>query len=434
MVTKAETASISTSESLFEKAQRHIPGGVNSPVRAFRSVGMTPLFISRAKGSHIFDADGNSYLDYVGSWGPMILGHADERVLEAVIRACRNGTSFGAPTESEITLAAKIKSAVPSVELIRFVNSGNEATQGALRVARGYTGRDKIVKFAGCYHGSVDPLLVKAGSGATTLGVPDSLGVPAAVVQDTLIAEFNDLQGVENLSLRNSGQIAAIILEVIPGNMGVIKPDADFLRGLRELCDREGIVLVFDEVMTGFRVAWGGAQSLFQVFPDISTFGKIIGGGFPVGAYGGKAEIMSQVAPLGGVYQAGTLSGNPVAMAAGITTLTILEKENPYPKLDERSRNLMDAFAAAARAGGKSLQTACYGGMMGFFFSEGTVRNYGHALASDNDSYIRFFRGMLNEGIYFAPSAYEAMFISTAHEEQDFERTVEAAQRVMATL
>jgi glutamate-1-semialdehyde 2,1-aminomutase len=424
--------SIAKSEALYARARRSIAGGVNSPVRAFKNVGMTPLFIQRAKGSRLWDADGNEYIDYVGSWGPLILGHADERVLEAVRHAARSGTSFGAPTELEIRLAELVCGAVPSVERLRFVNSGNEATQGAIRLARGFTGRDKIVKFAGCYHGSVDALLVKAGSGATTLGVPDSPGVPRSVVEDTLSAEFNDLGQAQRLADEHRGEIAAVILEPIPGNMGVIEPDPDFLRGLRALCGREGIVLIFDEVMTGFRVARGGAQARFGIRPDLTTFGKVIGGGFPVGAYGGRAEIMERVAPSGPVYQAGTLSGNPVAMAAGLATLSVLESDSVYVDLEARSRRLAEGLARLGREHGHPVQTACFGGMLGFFFSADPPRNYRDVMEKvDAAAFVRFFRAMLARGIYLAPSPYEALFVSLAHSDADLEQTLEAAAEAM---
>lgn len=428
---KKTAMSRSASAELFERSRLSIAGGVNSPVRAFKSVGMTPVFISRAKGARIYDADGNEYIDYVGSWGPMILGHGDERVGEAVRQAVEDGTSFGAPTEKEAQLAEMLKEAFPSVDLLRFVNSGNEATQGALRVARGHTGRDKVIKFEGCYHGSVDALLVQAGSGATTLGVPDSAGVPAGVVEDTLLAEFNNLQSVIDLVEGFSGEIAAVILEAIPGNMGVITPELSFLKGLRDICDREGILLICDEVMTGFRVALGGAQSLLEFTPDLSTFGKVIGGGLPVGAYGGRADIMENVAPLGAVYQAGTLSGNPVAMSAGIAALTVLADKDFYADLAEKSNTLMNGLAASAREVGIALQTTVFGGMMGMFFSEKPVRNYKDALATDTKLFTRFFRGMLDEGIYLAPSAFEALFMSAAHNSQDIARTNEAAHKVL---
>jgi glutamate-1-semialdehyde 2,1-aminomutase len=421
------------STELFARAQQSIVGGVNSPVRAFKSVGMGPLFIQRGHGSRIVDADGNAFIDYVGSWGPLILGHAHEAVLEAVQRVLRDGTSFGAPTELEVRLAEQVLAAVPSLERVRFVNSGNEATQGALRVARGFTGREKVIKFAGCYHGSVDSLLVKAGSGATTLGVADSKGVPAGFAETTLVAEFNDLQSVLDQVDEFPGEIAAVILEYIPGNMGVIRPELGFLRGLRDVCDREGILLVSDEVMTGFRVARGGAQALLEVTPDLSTFGKVIGGGFPVGAYGGRADVMEQVAPVGGVYQAGTLSGNPVAMAAGLATLALLT-DDVYAELGARTQRLTEEFTAAAKAKGLGLQTASFGGMFGFFFADAPVRNYTDALASRGDLYPRFFRGMLEKGVYLAPSPYEAAFVSTAHSDADLEQTIAAFRYAVGLL
>ena len=424
--------STATSEALYARAQRSIPGGVNSPVRAFKNVGLTPLFIQRANGARLWDVDGNEYIDYVGSWGPMILGHAHEQVLEAVTKAAEGGTSFGAPTEREIRLAEMVCRAVPSVERVRFVNSGNEATQGAIRLARGFTGRDKIVKFAGCYHGSVDALLVKAGSGATTLGVPDSPGVPQSVVEHTLSAEFNDLAQVERLAAEHKGRIAAVILEPIPGNMGVIEPDPAFLRGLAALCEREGIVLIFDEVMTGFRVARGGAQARFGIRPDLTTFGKVIGGGLPVGAYGGRAEIMAKVAPSGPVYQAGTLSGNPLAMAAGIATLSLLESDQLFDDLERRARRLTEGLAALGREAGHPVQTACFGGMLGFFFSDRPIRNYADVMSKvDAQAFVRFFRAMLAEGIYLAPSPYEALFLSLAHGDAEIARTLEAARAAM---
>jgi glutamate-1-semialdehyde 2,1-aminomutase len=424
----------SRSASLFARAQRVIPGGVNSPVRAFKNVGMSPLFVQRARGSRLWDADGNEYLDYVGSWGPLILGHAHPQVLEAVRKASESGTSFGAPTELEIRLAETVARMVPSVELVRFVNSGNEATQGALRAARGFTGRDKIVKFAGCYHGSVDALLVKAGSGATTLGVPDSAGVPRSVVEHTLIAEFNDLEQVRRLAQAHRGQIAAVIVEPVPGNMGVVDPDPGFLEGLRRLCTDENIVLIFDEVMTGFRVARGGAQALFGIRPDLTTFGKIIGGGFPVGAYGGRHDIMSCVAPMGPVYQAGTLSGNPVAMAAGLATLSLLEADTLYAGLDAKSRNLCEGLRSLGKRHGHPVVTVSHGGMLGFFFNAKPVRNYTDVMQTDAQAYVKFFRGMLERGIYLAPSPYEALFVSLAHSDADLARTLEAADQAMATL
>ncbi len=422
---------ITQSKQLFSRAQQRIPGGVNSPVRAFKSVNMTPLFITRAQGSKLYDADGNEFIDFVGSWGPMILGHAHIEVIRKLEETLLKGTSFGAPTEGEILLAEMVCEAVPSVEMLRLVNSGSEAAMAVLRVARGYTGRDKIIKFEGCYHGSVDPLLVQAGSGAMTLGIPDSPGVPASFVEHTLQAKFNDLDSVIKLVEENSSKIAAVIIEPVAGNMGMIPPEHGFLQGLRDLCDREGILLIFDEVMSGFRVDYGGAQALFGVLPDMSIFGKIIGGGLPVGAYGGRQDIMLQVAPAGPVYQAGTLSGNPLAVAAGLSTLEILRKENPYPELGQKTSRLSGEFQSAAESAGVPLQTQAMGGMFGFFFSETPVRNYQDALNSDVERFTRFFRSMLNQGIYLAPSAFESLFVSTAHSEQDLERTARAFRKAL---
>ena len=422
---------IRQSTQLFSRAQQKIPGGVNSPVRAFKSVNMTPLFITRGLGSKLYDADGNEFIDFVGSWGPMILGHAHSEVVKKLEETLRNGTSFGAPTEGEILLAEMVCEAVPSVEMLRLVNSGSEAAMAVLRVARGYTGRDKIIKFEGCYHGSVDPLLVQAGSGATTLGIPDSPGVPASFVEHTLQAKFNDLESVIKLVEENSREIAAVILEPVAGNMGMIPPGHGFLKGLRDLCDREGILLIFDEVMSGFRVDYGGAQALFGVLPDMSIFGKIIGGGLPVGAYGGRQDIMLQVAPAGPVYQAGTLSGNPLAVAAGLATLGILKKQNPYPDLGQKTSWLSGEFRAAAESAGIPLQVQAMAGMFGFFFSETPVRNYQDALNSDLELFTRFFRRMLKQGIYLAPSAFESLFVSTAHTEEDLERTAKAFRKAL---
>ena len=422
---------IRQSTQLFSRAQQKIPGGVNSPVRAFKSVNMTPLFITRGLGSKLYDADGNEFIDFVGSWGPMILGHAHAEVVRKLEETLRNGTSFGAPTEGEILLAEMVCEAVPSVEMLRLVNSGSEAAMAVLRVARGYTGRDKIIKFEGCYHGSVDPLLVQAGSGATTLGIPDSPGVPASFVEHTLQAKFNDLESVIKLVEENSREIAAVILEPVAGNMGMIPPGHGFLKGLRDLCDREGILLIFDEVMSGFRVDYGGAQALFGVLPDMSIFGKRLGGGLPGGAYGGRQDIMLQVAPAGPVYQAGTLSGNPLAVAAGLSTLGILKKQNPYPDLGQKTSWLSGEFRAAAESAGIPLQVQAMAGMFGFFFSETPVRNYQDALNSDLELFTRFFRRMLKQGIYLAPSAFESLFVSTAHTEEDLERTAKAFRKAL---
>ena len=411
-----------------------MPGGVNSPVRAFKSVQSEPLFITHAKGSRLFDADGNSFIDYIGSWGPMILGHADPRITSEIEKAVQKGTSFGTPIEGEIELAEMISDAVPSVEMVRLVNSGSEAAMAALRVARGFTGRDKIIKFEGCYHGSVDALLVKAGSGATTLGIPDSPGVPQSFTEHTLSAPFNDLDSVIELTENFPDEIAAIVLEPVAGNMGMIPPEHGFLQGLRELCDREGILLIFDEVMTGFRVDFSGAQALFQVMPDLSIFGKVIGGGLPVGAYGGRREIMLQVAPAGPVYQAGTLSGNPIAVSAGKTMLKILKEEDPYADLGRKTATLNEALSDAAKKKGIPLETCSMGGMFGFFFSEKKVRNYEDALKCNRDYFITFFREVLSRGIYLAPSPFESLFLSSSHSEADLDQTIEAFQHGLAAI
>ena len=422
---------ITQSKQLFSRAQQRIPGGVNSPVRAYKSVNMSPLFITHGKGSKIFDADGNEFIDYVGSWGPLILGHAHAEVVRKLEETIRKGTTFGAPTEGEILLAEMICEAVPSVEMLRLVNSGTEAAMSALRVARGYTGRDKIIKFEGCYHGSVDPLLVQAGSGAMTLGIPDSPGVPSAFVELTLQAKFNDLDSVIKLTEENSMEIAAVILEPVAGNMGMIAPDPGFLQGLSDLCDREGILLIFDEVMCGFRVDYGGAQNIFGIVPDMSIFGKVIGGGLPVGAYGGRQDIMLQVAPAGPIYQAGTLSGNPLAVTAGLATLEILKEQNPYADLGQKTAWLSSEFKTAAESAGVPIQTQAIGGMFGFFFSDTPVHNYQQALMTDTERFSKFFRSMLKQGIYLAPSAFESLFVSTEHSEEDLERTAIAFRKAI---
>lgn len=425
---------LNRSHQLFERAQNSIPGGVNSPVRAFKSVDLTPLFIQKGQGSKIYDVDGNEYIDYVGSWGPLIVGHCHETVISAVEKTLRLGTSFGAPTENEIILAEMVKEAVPSIEVMRLVNSGSEATMGALRVARGYTGREKIIKFEGCYHGSVDSLLVQAGSGATTLGKPDSAGVPQAFVESTLLAPFNNLTAVTDLVDAHPQEIAAIILEPVPGNMGMILPQHGFLQGLRQLCDREGIVLIFDEVMTGFRVDYGGVQALVHIEPDMTTFGKVIGGGFPVGGYGGRQDIMMHVSPVGSVYQAGTLSGNPVAVTAGIATLNLIKQEEVFADLGQNASWLVNEMRSAFEKAGIAIQTNQMGAMFGFFFSEAPVLNYQDALKTDTALFKRFFKNMLQAGIYLAPSAFEAGFISTAHSEDDLEKTVAAIKQSVQNL
>lgn len=418
----------SRSHQLFHQAQQCIPGGVNSPVRAFKSVGADPLFIAKASGSRIVDADGNSYIDYVGSWGPMILGHCFPKVVDAVKRCMENGSSFGAPTELEITLARMVIDAVPSIEMVRMVSSGTEATMSAIRLARGYTGRDKIIKFSGCYHGHADALLVKAGSGAATFGVPDSPGVPTDVAKHTLTAEYNAIESVRRLIVDNKDQIACIILEPVAGNMGTVPPQPGFLEALRELCTNEGIILIFDEVMSGFRVAYGGAQSLYGVTPDMTTLGKIIGGGLPVGAFGGKKEIMEKLSPSGGVYQAGTLSGNPLAMTAGIETLKQLQQPGFYQALEEKSRVLADGIVQAARDAGYPIFSTRVGSMFCTFFTSEQVTDWASAATCNTKAFARYFLAMLDKGIYLAPSQFETAFTSAAHSEQEIETTIAAAR------
>ena len=413
---------------LYQKALRIIPGGVISPVRAFKSVGISPAFIDRAKGSKIWDVDGNEYIDYVGSWGPMILGHAHPKVIGAIKRVAPKGTSYGAPTPLEVELAQQVRRAFPSIELVRMVSSGTEAALSAIRVARGYTGRDKILKFEGCYHGHGDSLLVKAGSGATTFGIPDSLGVPADLAKHTLTAPFNDLEQVRSLVSQSPGQIACIIVEPIVGNMGVVLPEKGFLEGLRKICDEEKIVLLFDEVITGFRVSRGGAQELYGIKPDLTCLGKIIGGGLPVGAYGGKREIMEKIAPLGGVYQAGTLSGNPLAMTAGIETLTLLRSRKVYQDLETKTSYLTEGILKSAEERGVPCSVNHTIGMLTLFFTEGPVTNYQTAKMSDTKRFAQFFVEMLNQGIYLPPSQFEAWFISLAHTQKDLDRTIEACE------
>ena len=425
---------INQSSSLFARAQLRIPGGVNSPVRAFKSVRSTPLFIREGKGSYITDVDGNDYIDYIGSWGPLILGHCHPEVMAAIEEALHRGASFGTPTEGEVHLAEMICTAVNSVEMVRLTNSGTEASMAAIRVAGGHSCCDKIIKFEGCYHGSVDSLLVKAGSGVMTLGLPDSPGVPASFVEHTLLADFNNLESVTDLFDEYGPEIAAVVLEPVAGNMGMVVPDLDFLKGLRKLCDVHGSLFVFDEVMTGFRVDYGGAQEIFGIIPDMTIFGKVIGGGLPVGAYGGRQDVMLMVAPAGPVYQAGTLSGNPLAVAAGRKTLEILQAPDTYAELSRKSNWLIDEMRQSAGQHGIPLQTNVMGGMFGFFFAEKPVRNYQDAAESDQDRFRKFFMGMLKEGIYLAPSAFESGFISMAHTEEDLEKTAAACRKVMATL
>lgn len=417
------------SERLFRAAQEIIPGGVNSPVRAYRAVGGEPPFIVRASGSKIYDVDGNEYIDYVCSWGPMILGHAHPRVVEALREAVGRGTSYGAPTELEVEMARLVVEAVPSVEMVRMVNSGTEATMSAIRLARGYTNRDKIIKFAGCYHGHGDSLLVKAGSGATTLGVPDSQGVPPDLAKKTVPLPYNDLDVLEEYMAAEGEEIACIILEPVAGNMGVIPPRPGYLQGLRELCDRWGALLIFDEVITGFRASYGGAQELYGVMPDLTILGKIIGGGLPVGAYGGKKGIMEQISPTGPIYQAGTLSGNPLAMTAGIETIRVLKETSPYAALEERAARLCSELQAAAGEAGVPTFHTRVGSMFCMFFSETEVTDYDSAKSSDTELFARYFASMLKEGINIAPSQFEAGFLSTAHMDRDLDKTAEAGRK-----
>jgi glutamate-1-semialdehyde 2,1-aminomutase len=407
---------------------------VNSPVRAFRSVGGNPLFIQRAHGSRLVDADGNEYLDYVGSWGPMILGHAHPRVVQAVHAAVENGTSYGAPTELEVRLAEKIIAAVPSVEVVRLVNSGTEAVMSALRLARGFTGRDKILKFDGCYHGHSDGLLAKAGSGLATLGIPDSPGVPQAFTALTISVRFNDLDAVTEAFRKEGDQIAAVVVEPVAGNMGCVPPGPGFLEGLREITRRHGALLLFDEVMTGFRLAYGGAQERFGITPDLTTLGKVVGGGFPLAAYGGRREIMERMAPAGPIYQAGTLSGNPVAVSAGLAQLALLEDRLAYEVLETRGAQLEGGLREAAAAAGVPCTVNRVGSMITGFFTDQPVNDYDDARTSDTERFGRFFRGMLDRGVYLAPSQFEAAFVSTAHTEAEIQQTVEAAVGVMGAL
>jgi glutamate-1-semialdehyde 2,1-aminomutase len=419
----------SRSSLLFQQAQAAIPGGVNSPVRAFKSVGADPLFIKCASGSHLYDEDGNDFVDYVGSWGPMIVGHCHPDIISAVQTTMESGASFGAPTERETILANMVIEAVPSIEMVRMVSSGTEATMSAIRLARGYTGRDKILKFSGCYHGHADSLLVKAGSGAATFGVPDSPGVPAEVARLTLTAEYNSLDSVHTLIASNKDLIACIIVEPLAGNMGTVPAREGFLEGLREICTNEGIVLIFDEVMSGFRVAYGGVQELCGVTPDMTTLGKIIGGGLPVGAFGGKREIMEKLSPSGGVYQAGTLSGNPLAMSAGIATLKLLQQPGFYDRLEEKGRMVAEGIDKAAKEAGYPIYSTRIGSMFCAFFTKGPVYDWPTASQSDTKAFARYFLAMLNEGIYLAPSQFETAFVSATHSEADIEKTITAAAK-----
>ena len=426
---------MSQSESLFARAQRHIPGGVNSPVRAFRAVGGDPIFFQRGEGAYLVDADNRHSVDYVGSWGPMIAGHAHPEVVRAVQDAASQGLGFGAPTAIETEMADTICALMPALEQVRMVNSGTEATMSAIRLARGFTGRDAIVKFEGCYHGHADSLLVKAGSGALTLGVPTSPGVPADLAAHTLALDFNDAEQVDAAFAEHGDKIAAVIVEPVAGNMNCVPPLPGFLQALRRCCDTHGSLLIFDEVMTGFRVALGGAQALYGVKPDLTTLGKVIGGGMPVGAFGGRADVMAHIAPLGPVYQAGTLSGNPVAMAAGLANLRLVQEDGFYDKLGSVAEGLTAGLAERAQAAGIDFSSNHVGGMFGLFFSkENPVSRFSQVMACDQDRFVRFFHGMLREGVYLAPSAFETGFVSSAHDEQAIATTLAAAERVFATL
>jgi glutamate-1-semialdehyde 2,1-aminomutase len=426
---------MSRSHELFAAAQRHIPGGVNSPVRAFRGVGGDPIFFERASGPYVFDADGKRYVDYVGSWGPMILGHAHPEVIAAVAARLQDGLSFGAPTELETRMADRVCALVPSLDLVRMVSSGTEATMSALRLARGYTGRDRILKFEGCYHGHADSLLVKAGSGALTLGEPSSPGVPAALAELTLTLPYNDLDQVRDTFARMGDQIACVIVEPVAGNMNCIPPLPGFLEGLRELCDAHGALLIFDEVMTGFRVALGGAQGIYGIRPDLTALGKVIGGGMPVGAFGGRREVMERISPLGPVYQAGTLSGNPIAMAAGLKTLELISEPGFYARISEHTGQLVDGLVERAREAGVPLAANRVGGMFGIFFTDAPrVTNYSQATACNQNQFRAFFHAMLDLGVYLAPSAFEAGFVSITHEKPQIQATLDAAAEAFAAI
>ena len=425
---------MSRNDELFARAQRTIPAGVNSPVRAFRSVGGTPRFFVRGEGAYLWDADGKRYIDYVGSWGPAILGHAHRDVVEAVVAAARKGLSFGAPTEPEIDMAETLCRLLPSIELVRLVSSGTEATMSALRLARGFTGRSAIVKFEGCYHGHGDSLLVKAGSGALTFGQPSSAGVPPAIAGETIVLSYNDLDGVEAAFKVDGERIAGIIVEPIAGNMNLVMPRRDFLPGLRATCDRFGAVLIFDEVMTGFRVHPRGAQGLFGVTPDLTTLGKVIGGGMPVGAFGGKRAIMEKIAPLGPVYQAGTLSGNPVAVAAGLATLAAIQAPGFYDRLSATTKSFVDSMQAAAKLAGVSFCAQSVGGMFGIYFTERVPETYDAVMACDKARFSKFFHAMLDAGVYLAPSAFEAGFVSAGHTAEDIAATVARAEKAFASV
>lgn len=422
----------SRNQTLFEQSQKLIPGGVNSPVRAFRSVGGTPVFFKRGLGAKLWDEDGKEYIDYVGSWGPMVLGHAHPEVIEAVREAAGNSLSFGAPTARELEMAELVSKLVPSMEQLRLVSSGTEATMSAIRLARGYTGRSKIVKFEGCYHGHADSLLVKAGSGLLTFGTPSSAGVPAEVAAHTLTLPYNDITALEQLFNEIGSEIACVIVEPVVGNMNLITPNPGFLEAMRAQCTKHGTVLIFDEVMTGFRVALGGAQARYNIKPDLTTLGKVIGGGLPVGAFGGRADIMQCLAPVGPVYQAGTLSGNPVAVAAGLATLKLIQAPDFYKKLESTTSNFVQGLSTAAKEAGVSFSAQSVGGMFGLYFSANAPTSYEEVMKSDKEAFNHFFHDMLDEGIYLAPSAFEAGFVSAAHGSAEINHTIEAAKRVFA--
>jgi len=422
------------SRALFERAQSLMPGGVNSPVRAFKAVGGTPFFVARGEGCYLWDVDGNRFVDFVCSWGPLILGHAHPEVVAAVKEAVERGTTYGAPTELEVALAEKIQQAFPSMEMLRLVNSGTEATMSAIRAARGYTGRKKIVKFEGCYHGHTDYLLVKAGSGAATFGIPDSAGVPEGTAQDTIVLPYNDIEAFNKTMDAMGEEIAAVIVEPIAGNMGVVLPKPEFLAALRQKTEKHGVVLIFDEVITGFRVAYGGAQSLYGIKPDMTCLGKIVGGGFPLAAYGGRKEIMQTVAPLGPVYQAGTLSGNPVAVTAGLKTLEILERDNPYPELERKTKQLTQVISEAAKEAGVPVQINQIASMFTVFFTDQPVVDYASARRSDTQRYARFFHALLERGVYFPPSQFEAAFLSTAHDDEALSFAQDAVRSAMKAI
>ncbi len=425
---------MTSNQSLFERARQHIPGGVNSPVRAFGSVGGTPVFLAKGQGAYVWDSEGRRYVDYVGSWGPLILGHAHPAVIEAVQQAAVNGLSFGAPTEAEIELADLLCARLPSMQMVRLVSSGTEATMSALRLARGYTGRDKIVKFEGCYHGHADSLLVKAGSGLLTFGNPNSAGVPAAVANDTIVLPYNDVEALKACFDAHGHEIAALIVEPIAGNMNLVQPSPAFVAAMRGVCDQSGALLIYDEVMTGFRVGAGCAQGLHGITPDLTTLGKVVGGGMPLAAFGGRREVMEKLAPLGPVYQAGTLSGNPVAVAAGLATMKLIGEAGFFDRLAAKATQLCAGLTEAAKAAGETFSAQSVGGMFGVYFSAHCPNSYADVMASDRARFNRFFHAMLEEGVYLAPSAFEAGFVSSAHTDDDLESTLSAAGRAFARL